>query len=175
MTQWVRGTAGVLLAWLHISQLAHTVVWIAGALSRRPDQGTLQWLIKAEPLDIWQRRALDLTHSSVTRLPTTLHQQGQDLRRCCSTERKRRVDQMISITYLNSFMQIGTFLFLSSRHQNWIPCSAFFPFFCPPSTTPVPPPPEVSRGHHCHMPSCTSFCKGLVLCQLLSVQAYLLL
>lgn len=71
--QRVGGAAGVLLARLHVSQLADGVVVSRGALSQRADRRTLQQVVRAEPLDVRQRGPLDPTHSSVPGLLTALH------------------------------------------------------------------------------------------------------
>lgn len=86
--QRVGGAAGVLLSGLHVPQLADAVILSCGALSQRADRRTLQQVVRAEPLDVRQRRALNPTQSSVTGLLAALHRQRQDLWRSCSTDRK---------------------------------------------------------------------------------------
>lgn len=54
LAQRVGGTAGVLVAWFHISQLARGAVVRGRALGYSTNWETLQQVNCAEPLDFWQ-------------------------------------------------------------------------------------------------------------------------
>lgn len=86
LAQRVGGTAGVLLAWLNIPQLAHGVVERGRTLGYCTNWETLQQVNCVEPLDFGQWGTLDVTHGSEARLFTALHQQSQNLWRSCRQE-----------------------------------------------------------------------------------------
>ncbi|XP_013855773.1 CKLF-like MARVEL transmembrane domain-containing protein 7 [Austrofundulus limnaeus] len=77
LAQRVGGAAGVLLTRLHVHQLADGLVPTRGALGQRGR--TLQRVVRAQPLDVRQWRALDPAQSPEPGLPAALHGQNQNL------------------------------------------------------------------------------------------------